>query len=1311
MGGGKGGSPTVGYKYYLGVQMALCHGPVDLIRKIKVDGREAWTGWAESSGARPVTSVEVDAPELFGGDGREGGVSGTVDLEWGFADQGRNAYLQSQLGTDIPAYRGVFCAVLNRCYMGDNPYLKPWSFDVQRIHLHEDGTEQWYDEKAPIGELIGDNIAVYFALDFSGSMDEITPGGNGSTRLANQKTAMFAVLEYLKDLLSYGHLKNLDIKVVGYGCQTDDFRWPSPTKYGATASDINAIKTWYNNLTLLSAYRYTYFPMGVTDAPDFFSGADPEARRISIFLTDGTPTFSTGNLGTDEEKLTIAGDARAILDTVSDLVMHAFNIDLDNPTYTNFMDNTMDDNQEDGDVPVLFGGDSQGIKDAIIAALFGRFDMNPAHIIRECLTEPGWGMGYQDADIDSASFTAAADTLFSELMGISILWHSQGPIEDFVAEILRHIDGVLYVDRTTGKFVLKLIRDDYDINNLVTLDESNVLQIKNHIRPTIGELTNSVTVNFYDHTKSDTGTVTVSDQALIQVQGATIGTTIQYPGFTNHNIAGIAAQRDLKALSTPLLKCDIVANREAMALNVGDAFILDWPDLDIDSVVMRVDSMGLGDGRKNAVTISVVEDVFSLGSGYTSPISKPDTPWVDPASLLPAPADPRLITEAPYYELVQNSSQLNIDTILADESDAGFLLAAAGRTANEVNAQIYVDSGAGYSGFSSLDFCAYAYLAADAWYTDATIYYTGGVDLDLVDVGTIAQIGDELVRVDAFGEDSTGTYITVGRGILDTVPAEHIIDSTGTPILFWDTYNAGDEVQYTASDALNVKLRTVRGSNILPLDDAPVDPVTMDSRAIRPYPPGDLRVDGKTYTRLDADPAIVFDRTNVITWAHRDRLQQTGGYFYDYTDTDIGPEASTQYTVQFEALTAAMATLGDFGEVTGITGTSFEIDSSTDGDVSAEPAGTEYVKIKVLSSRGGYESWQPAYTVVIGSSSTVAYWDDATADLSNPSWSTGDGTGWAVSVGTPRYSSSAGGSGEDGYFNGASSSRNVWLYQDIAIPANAALIDLDAYVGKSHTDRDVGGIMGEFLDSGLSHVGYACCMFEYVNTGSVTWGDSVGFIESGFTAAPSLARVPAGAETLRIWAGAHRGNSGTANNGRVDDVRLKWYINGSALGSGQLLTNPSFESGDFTGWTTVSGTPQVTVGAAPLAPDGGSYAFGWESFATAEIYQEVDVTSIVGDYTHEFLDAWLYGNDYEDQARIKLQCIDVSGAVLAEAKRFGPANVDSTGSYANIAALIPAGTVKLRVYARCSRFVGTANSCAIDDITLELITIVGEASS
>jgi hypothetical protein len=90
------------------------------------------------------------------------------------------------------------------------------------------------------------------------------------------------------------------------------------------------------------------------------------------------------------------------------------------------------------------------------AAIAG--DMNPAHIIYECLTDRTWGRGYSSAEIDDVSFRAAADTLYAENFGLSILWDQQQDIEAFIERILQHIDGSIYVSPRTGLFTLKLIR-------------------------------------------------------------------------------------------------------------------------------------------------------------------------------------------------------------------------------------------------------------------------------------------------------------------------------------------------------------------------------------------------------------------------------------------------------------------------------------------------------------------------------------------------------------------------------------------------------------------------------------------------------------------------------------------------------------------------------------------------------------------------------------------------------------------------------------------------------------------------------------
>lgn len=139
MGGSK--TVTIGYKYYLGMHMVICHGPVDSLQAIIAGERQAWGGNVTSS-----QQILISASDLFGGRKKEGGISGYVDIMMGEATQVANDYLVSQLGTPMPAFRGVLSAVLRRVYIcAMSAYPKPWSFKVKRIPA-----KSWYSAKAEI---------------------------------------------------------------------------------------------------------------------------------------------------------------------------------------------------------------------------------------------------------------------------------------------------------------------------------------------------------------------------------------------------------------------------------------------------------------------------------------------------------------------------------------------------------------------------------------------------------------------------------------------------------------------------------------------------------------------------------------------------------------------------------------------------------------------------------------------------------------------------------------------------------------------------------------------------------------------------------------------------------------------------------------------------------------------------------------------------------------------------------------------------------------------------------------------------------
>lgn len=834
--GGSSKEVTIGYKYYLGVHMVLCHGPVDRLQRIDVDDRTAWAGF--NQGGR----ININTPNLFGGESREGGVSGAVDIMMGETGQGENDYLAARLGAQVPSFRGVVSAVLRQCYLGMNPYLKPWSFRVQRILKRGGGQAQWYPTKAAIGTV--SRASLYFALDLSGSM-------NTDGRLENMKTAVVSVLE---SFLGLGASSDMDIRVVGYSTSA-----PSITRYNVGGVGVQQIIDWVNGR---SASGGTDYVQGVQLATGFFAPTGDKPKFV-FFLSDGEPTSSQS-----------AVNARAILDTISGVQTFCFNIDLSDITYTAILDNT----PQDG-VPVIAGGDPGALAAAIMGALHSQLDMNPAHIIRECLTDTEWGMGYLEADLDDVSFRAAADRLHQEQMGMSLLWTKQTEIEEFIKEVLKHINAVVRVNRRTGKFELKLIRDDYDEETLLELNPGNIERLTDFSRPSFGELVNSVTVNYWDPVTGGDASLTVQDIALAEVQRAVVNTTLQYPGFTNNILAARVAERDLRTLSTPLVSCVIYADTIAKDLGVGDVFKLVWPDYLIAGMVMRITQIAYGNGRTNKIKITCTQDVFALPETVAF---EPEPPvWVDPEGP-PVPVDRFSVFEIPYLELVQTQGQSGADLILQTNPDAGYVGAGAVRpSGSALSCRLFTDNGDDYEDAASMDYCPGATLAQDIGYMEDTFLVSDWSDQEEIRIGSWFQVDDELMAVTGITENT----ITVKRGVLDTVPVPHL---SGAALVFWDFYEANNPEEYVRGETIGVKLSTVTGTGQLPLGSSPTTSVVMSARAFSPYPPGNVQINGQYF------PTTPQSEINV-TWASRNRVQQTGGILLGFLDGSVTPEPGTRY--------------------------------------------------------------------------------------------------------------------------------------------------------------------------------------------------------------------------------------------------------------------------------------------------------------------------------------------------------------------------------------------------------------------------------
>lgn len=562
-------------------------------------------------------------------------------------------------------------------------------------------------------------------------------------------------------------------------------------------------------------------------------------------------------------------------------------------------------------------------------------DMNPAHIIYQCLTDAAWGMGYNPSDIGDSFYTAATQ-LKNEGFGISILWDQQSTIEDFVQTILTHINGTLDLNLSTGKFELKLIRYDYNPATLLELNESNVIELKSFQRSAFGDSANEVVVTYTDREQNEK-TVAVQDIASIAAQGGVISITKSYPGIRDANLAARVALRDLATVSSPLAQITVVTNRVMWDKGIGDVVRLNWPSLGIGGVAFRVIKIDKGTLTDGQIEATLVEDIFGLPeANYTS---APTSGWVDTV-VPPVAADAARPVEAPYWEVVRNVSLANQQNL---QPGYGFGQFMAGRGAVQ-SLLGYALSGSpnniDYTEVSSGNFSPYGALVSNITATQETITLTGAFDLNAValeDDGGYAYIDDECVTPVSV-DPSTGVVV-IKRGILDTVPKTH---AAGTKMFFMTSAAAYDPTERTTGEVVYYKPRPSSGLGMLDLDDAEEEMLVFNNRASRPYPPGNFKVDGQTYPLTIPGPNVE------VTWSHRDRAAQTVS-FADYKTGNIGPEPGTTYRVRVYSGATLLHTYDLDGATTSWSYPTDHDDS--DGNLSV-------LRITVNSVRDGLESLQ-----------------------------------------------------------------------------------------------------------------------------------------------------------------------------------------------------------------------------------------------------------------------------------------------------------------------------------------------------------------
>lgn len=552
--------------------------------------------------------------------------------------------------------------------------------------------------------------------------------------------------------------------------------------------------------------------------------------------------------------------------------------------------------------------------------------MNAAHIIYQlCCEVRGWD---PNEKLDLTRMQQAAQTLYDEGLGLCLKWSRADSLDSFVQTICGHVGGMMVEDPSTGLHYLRLLRADYDPATLPALDESNIVDVVSYEQPQLDGSVNQVTVVYRDSVTNKDAAVTVQNLANVQAQGTVIAKQVSYPGAWNGDVAARLAARDCQSESSLLAGGELIVQRSDTDILRGEVRALSWTfgNVRIDRMPVRILEVDEGTPTDSKVKIKWAQDQFGLPATTYMQI-QPSLPDPD---LSPQPVTAQLAFEASYRDLATRLRPVDL-AALAD--DAGYVATLGARPAGvpyNYTLMTRIKNVGSYGERGSGDFAPTGLLIADIGPTDTAIALTSFRNLDLIEVGSEALIDSELVRVDAINPQA-GTA-TIARGCVDTVPAAHL---AGTRFWATDNYTGADTTEYVAGETVQALLLTRSGLGELDMALATAVEVTLASRQVRPYPPGNLKVQGARY------PTTVEGALS-LTWSHRDRTLQAD-QLVDTLQADVGPEPGTTYTVKVYLANVLDST------ITGIAGTTTTPAVSGDGTV----------RVEITAQRDGFGSWQP----------------------------------------------------------------------------------------------------------------------------------------------------------------------------------------------------------------------------------------------------------------------------------------------------------------------------------------------------------------
>ncbi|MCI6989391.1 MAG: phage tail protein [Campylobacter sp.] len=235
-------------------------------------------------------------------------------------------------------------------------------------------------------------------------------------------------------------------------------------------------------------------------------------------------------------------------------------------------------------------------------------DINPAHALWYILTSK---IKLSEEFLDSSSFLNVAKALKNEGFGVSFVMSRSNEAKEWIKEILRTIDGVLYINKSNSKLSLKILRDDYNPDTLFKINESNSTNVK-FTRKSWDDTYSKCIIKYTDNTQNIESSVSAINTATKNTIGYEKTYECEFMAISNARNAKIVLNRTMRKMSYPFASVKMQVSAELFKdLSVGDVVIFSNDKLKVKDMKLRILNLG-GEKDEPYIDVEAVEDVFAL---------------------------------------------------------------------------------------------------------------------------------------------------------------------------------------------------------------------------------------------------------------------------------------------------------------------------------------------------------------------------------------------------------------------------------------------------------------------------------------------------------------------------------------------------------------------------------------------------------------------------------------------------------------------------------------------------------------------------